>query len=97
MGQEPDHHPDEHSQSRSGNQDQLVSAQQGMEQVRNAFAKIDEQVGQVIVGQKGVIEQMLIALFCRGHAVLVGVPGLAKTLLVSTIARALELQFSRIH
>jgi MoxR-like ATPase len=73
------------------------SVQETMEQVRDAFLKLDEQVGRVIVGQKQVIEQMLIALFCRGHAVLVGVPGLAKTLLVSTIARALDLQFSRIQ
>ncbi len=45
-----------------------------------------DQLSQVIVGQHEVIEQVLIAIFCRGHALLVGVPGLAKTLLVSTLA-----------
>jgi len=56
-----------------------------------------EQIGRVIVGQDEVIEQMLLAIFCRGHALVVGVPGLAKTLLISTIARTLNLQFSRIQ
>ncbi|MCG8402667.1 MAG: MoxR family ATPase, partial [Firmicutes bacterium] len=51
----------------------------------------------VIVGQDEVVHQMFLALFTRGHALLVGVPGLAKTLLVSTIARTLNLQFSRIQ
>ncbi len=56
-----------------------------------------EQVGRRIVGQKAVIEQMLIALFARGHCLFVGVPGLAKTLLVSTTAEALNLSFNRIQ
>jgi MoxR-like ATPase len=51
----------------------------------------------VIVGQDEVVDQMLMAIFCRGHVVVVGVPGLAKTLLISTIARTLSLQFSRIQ
>ncbi len=59
--------------------------------------QIKEQLGQVIVGQHDVIEQMLIALFSRGHCLLEGVPGLAKTLLVSTLARSLNLTFSRIQ
>jgi MoxR-like ATPase len=58
---------------------------------------IDEAVGRVIVGQERVRELVLIALLARGHALLVGVPGLAKTLLVQTIARALDLRFSRIQ
>jgi MoxR-like ATPase len=49
------------------------------------------------VGQENVIEQVLMAIFCRGHALLVGVPGLAKTLLISTVARALDLSFKRIQ
>lgn len=56
-----------------------------------------DQVGKVVVGQKHVIHQVLIALFCRGHVLLVGVPGLAKTLLVSTIAKTLSLDFGRIQ
>jgi MoxR-like ATPase len=51
----------------------------------------------VIVGQEAVIEQVLMAVFCRGHALLVGVPGLAKTMLVSTLAQALDLSFRRIQ
>src|SRR5438093_1817579 len=62
-----------------------------------AIDKIKEQLSRVIVGQHDVIEQMLIALFGRGHCLLEGVPGLAKTLLVSTLARSLDLSFSRIQ
>jgi MoxR-like ATPase len=62
-----------------------------------ALEQIKEQLSRVIVGQHDVIEQMLIALFSRGHCLLEGVPGLAKTLLVSTLARSLNLTFSRIQ
>jgi MoxR-like ATPase len=55
------------------------------------------EIAKVIVGQDAVIEELLIALFCGGHCLVVGVPGLAKTLLISTVARALELKFSRIQ
>jgi len=61
------------------------------------YGKMTDQVSRVIIGQKGVIEQVLVAIFCRGHALLVGVPGLAKTLLVSTLARVLHLTFKRIQ
>jgi MoxR-like ATPase len=62
-----------------------------------ATGRIKEQLARVIVGQHDVIEQMLIALFSRGHCLLEGVPGLAKTLLVSTLAQTLNLTFSRIQ
>ena len=62
-----------------------------------ARAAILEQVGRRIVGQREVVDQMLIALFAKGHSLFVGVPGLAKTLLVSTVAEALSLSFSRIQ
>ena len=62
-----------------------------------AYDAMTEQLGKVIVGQRDVIEQVLIAVFCRGHALLVGVPGLAKTLLVSTLADVLKLSFKRIQ
>jgi MoxR-like ATPase len=65
--------------------------------LRDAHQQMLDQIGRVIVGQQDVVDQMLISLFCQGHAVLVGVPGLAKTLLVSTIARTLSLDFSRIQ
>ena len=62
-----------------------------------AYKKMSEQVARVIIGQSAVVEQVLVAIFCRGHALLVGVPGLAKTLLVSTISQLLHLSFKRIQ
>src|SRR5882757_3779780 len=62
-----------------------------------AREKIVAELSQVIVGQKQVIEELLISLFSRGHCLLEGVPGLAKTLMISTLARALNLSFSRIQ
>ncbi len=62
-----------------------------------AYQNILSQVAQVIVGQEQVVEQSLIALFAQGHCIFVGVPGLAKTLLVSTTAQALGLEFNRIQ
>ena len=70
---------------------------QAVEQLKSAYEELTEQVGRVIVGQRDVVDQMLIAMLCSGHALLVGVPGLAKTLLVSTLARALDLSFNRIQ
>jgi len=68
-----------------------------VERLGAATQKLKEQLSRVIVGQHEVIELMLIALFSRGHCLLEGVPGLAKTLLVSTLARSLNLTFSRIQ
>ncbi|MCO6455642.1 MAG: MoxR family ATPase [Pirellulaceae bacterium] len=62
-----------------------------------AREKIVTQLGQVIVGQQNVIEELLISLFSRGHCLLEGVPGLAKTLMISTLSRSLNLTFSRIQ
>lgn len=62
-----------------------------------ARRKITEQLSQVIVGQQQVVEELLICLFSRGHCLLEGVPGLAKTLMISTLARTLDLSFSRIQ
>ncbi len=58
---------------------------------------VKKQIGKVIIGQEETIEQLLIALFARGHCLLIGVPGLAKTLLISTLSQALDLKFSRIQ
>ncbi|HBN79136.1 MAG TPA: AAA family ATPase, partial [Planctomycetaceae bacterium] len=63
----------------------------------NASSRMKEEIGKVIVGQQDVVEQLLIALLCRGHCLLVGVPGLAKTLLVSTVSQLLHLSFRRIQ
>lgn len=68
-----------------------------VEQLRAAYQSLRTEVGKVIIGQDDVVEQVLLAIFCRGHAVLVGVPGLAKTLLVSTLSQVLDLQFKRIQ
>ena len=70
---------------------------QSVKALSAAYQEMTEQLGRVIVGQDKVIEQVLVAVFCRGHALLVGVPGLAKTLLVSTISRVLHLSFKRIQ
>ena len=58
---------------------------------------IADEIGKAIVGQTDVIDQMLAAIFSRGHCLLVGVPGLAKTLLISTLAEILDLDFNRIQ
>jgi len=68
-----------------------------IEKLGAAREKITEQLSQVIVGQTAVIEELLISLFSRGHCLLEGVPGLAKTLLISTLSRTLSLSFSRIQ
>ncbi|MDR1963419.1 MAG: AAA family ATPase, partial [Planctomycetaceae bacterium] len=65
--------------------------------VQTAREKVLEQLAQVIVGQTDVIDELLISVFARGHCLLEGVPGLAKTLMVSTLARSLNLRFSRIQ
>jgi len=70
---------------------------QALEQLKSAFAAVKEELRKVIVGQEQVVEQLLIAIFAQGHVLLEGVPGLAKTLMVSTLARSMHLQFSRIQ
>ncbi|MDP1587008.1 MAG: MoxR family ATPase [Prosthecobacter sp.] len=71
--------------------------QPSWEHVLKQAARIREETARVIVGQNAVVEQMLTALLCRGHCLLVGVPGLAKTLLVSTLGKILGLKFQRIQ
>ena len=78
-------------------QEQSVHNSGAIEKLRDARQKIVEQLAQVIVGQSEVIEELLISLFSRGHCLLEGVPGLAKTLMISTLSRALNLTFSRIQ
>ena len=71
--------------------------QQSIDRLNKAFSEIRDQMSQVIVGQNEVIEHLLIAMFSRGHCMLEGVPGLAKTLMISTLARCLSMDFSRIQ
>lgn len=68
-----------------------------VETIAKAHKLIKEEVGKVIIGQDKVIDQLLISLFSRGHGLFVGVPGLAKTLLISTLAKVLDLDFNRIQ
>src|SRR5438094_9865811 len=70
---------------------------QAVRELAAAYHKLTEQIAKVIVGQDQVVEQVLMSLFSRGHCLLVGVPGLAKTLLVSTVSRVLNLSFKRIQ
>ncbi len=70
---------------------------EAVRRLRDAFSEIKKQLARVIVGQDQVIEELLIALFSRGHCILEGVPGLAKTLMISTLAKCLSLAFSRIQ
>ncbi len=70
---------------------------QAMERLRDGYERVRQELGKVIVGQDEVIEQLLIAMFARGHCLLVGVPGLAKTLMIHTLADTLSLSFNRIQ
>jgi len=62
-----------------------------------AYQKLEQEIGKVVIGQKEVVRLLITSIFCGGHALLVGVPGLAKTLLVHTMAQSLGLNFSRIQ
>ncbi|NDC53623.1 MAG: MoxR family ATPase [Planctomycetia bacterium] len=77
--------------------DPAASLGSAVERLHEAHDRILEQLSRVIVGQHEVVEELLISLFSRGHCLLEGVPGLAKTLMVSTLARSLDLSFSRIQ
>ena len=68
-----------------------------VEKLNAAYRRLTDELGKVIVGQSHVIEELLVALFARGHCLLVGVPGLAKTLMIRALADALSLKFSRIQ
>ncbi len=70
---------------------------QAVAELKEAYRLITQQLARVIVGQQQVIEELLVAMFARGHCLLVGVPGLAKTLLIRTLAGALSLEFRRIQ
>ena len=73
------------------------SDMQAVQKLNEAYQQIARELSKVIVGQTDVVEQLLIALFARGHCLLVGVPGLAKTLMIRTVADALSLEFNRIQ
>ena len=68
-----------------------------LEHLASSYDKLKNEIAHVIVGQEAVVENLVITLLCRGHCLLVGVPGLAKTLMISTLAKVLDLSFSRIQ
>jgi MoxR-like ATPase len=70
---------------------------EAIDHLRDAYAKLRKELAKVIVGQSDVIERLSICLFARGHALLMGVPGLAKTLMVNKLAETMSLKFSRIQ
>jgi MoxR-like ATPase len=74
-----------------------ISESAAIRRLHDARERILSQLSQVIVGQTEVIEELLICLFARGHCLLEGVPGLAKTLMISTLAKTLNLSFSRVQ
>src|SRR5215831_1457422 len=73
------------------------SSIEAVRELAGAYQTMTAQIGKVIVGQGQVVEHLLMALFSKGHCLLVGVPGLAKTLLISTVAQILHLSFRRIQ
>src|SRR5438270_9993828 len=75
----------------------LATDLEAVEQLSRSYQTMAAELGKVIVGQQDVVEQVLTAMFCQGHVLLVGVPGLAKTLLVKTISDVLHLSFRRIQ
>jgi MoxR-like ATPase len=83
--------------NRTANETAPTSDVQLLDELKSARASILVELRKVIVGQDAVVEQLLTVLFANGHCLLVGVPGLAKTLLVSTLATILDLKFSRIQ
>ena len=85
-----------HSGQVNGNGESSIS-NESIQRLQAARERIVAQLGKVIVGQQDVIDELLISIFSRGHCLLEGVPGLAKTLLISTLARTLSLSFSRIQ
>lgn len=76
---------------------QELSDIQLLKKLSESTDKIKSEIGKVIVGQTDIVDQLLVSLFARGHCLLVGVPGLAKTLLIRTLSQALDLTFNRIQ
>jgi MoxR-like ATPase len=91
------HEPDGTTEHAAGNGEHAQQHIAAVEEIATQRQAILGEIKKVIVGQDAVIEELLIALFSRGHCLLVGVPGLAKTLLISTLADVLHLRFNRIQ
>ena len=74
-----------------------AEVEQAVEQIHQDYQKFRERLGETIVGMEDVIEQLTIAIICRGHCILQGMPGLAKTLLISKMGELLDLSFNRVQ
>ncbi len=68
-----------------------------VENLRNTYQNLTQEIGKIIVGQHQIIDELFIVMLSRGHCLIIGVPGLAKTLLISTLAKVLKLKFNRIQ
>jgi MoxR-like ATPase len=67
------------------------------DRLKSIYKELKVEISKVIIGQEDILDKVLMSIFCKGHALLIGVPGLAKTLIISTIANTLDLNFSRIQ
>ncbi|HUU42367.1 MAG TPA: MoxR family ATPase [Planctomycetota bacterium] len=93
---EPEKH-EEHTEEHAEEKPHRLSDAEAVERLAKAHQILLREIHKVIIGQDEVIDEMLISMFSRGHCLVIGVPGLAKTLLVRTIARVLHLRFNRIQ
>ena len=76
---------------------ELKSDVEAAQALHNKYTQLQKEIGKVIIGQEQVVRSVLTSIFCNGHSLLIGVPGLAKTLLVKTISEALDLTYNRIQ
>ena len=83
--------------SPEGEQELREREAQAIRGLQTAYRRLREEIAKVIIGQQDIVDQLLISLFSKGHCLLIGVPGLAKTLLVSTVSQVLHLSYRRIQ
>lgn len=76
---------------------EFKSDSEAIDSLKDAYIRLDREIGKVVIGQEDVVKDVIISIFSRGHCLLVGVPGLAKTLLVTTISEVLGLDYNRIQ
>lgn len=81
----------------SGNLNSNKNDIQAIESLAAAMKSVKKEIGKVIIGQEKIIDELIISLFAKGHCLLIGVPGLAKTLLIKTLARTMDLSYNRIQ
>jgi MoxR-like ATPase len=75
----------------------FASDKEAADALHQAYQRLTAEISQTIIGQEEVVKLVLTAVFCQGHCLLVGVPGLAKTLLIQTISNSLDLSFNRVQ